>query len=162
MCGGVQPVTLTQPATTYGCNLAAGTTSRCPSTLPVGASMDALYTACLIQPDAADCQITAPLLVECPVGEYSGPLSVVVKPPAGQAGYGFEIDLQRTASGGSIVIQWQAWELGVRADGSIAWQGPHATGQTAISTTTCCDLQYLAYFPGSGLGEKIRVGLQWF
>jgi hypothetical protein len=160
-CGGAAPITLAQAVTANGCSLAAGARSGCPQYRPSNRSLDGVFGACLIGVGQDDCQ-PAPPFVECPVGHNAGPVYVTSKPPLGQAGYGFQVDVQRSYINGSITLTYDAWETGVRSDGTIAWSGPHATGSASMSDDACCEVQYLVDFPGSGLGEKITADLHWF
>jgi hypothetical protein len=160
-CGGIQAITLSQSVTANGCNLAAGARSGCPSSRPSNRTMDGAFAACLLGPNQSNCQTTTPF-VECPVGHNPGPFTITYGPPTGQAGYGFEVSIVRASANGSISLDYEAWEVGVRADGSIAWEGPHAFASNQVSDDGCCDIDYLTVFPGSNLGEKVHVDLQWF
>jgi hypothetical protein len=80
----------------------------------------------------------------------------------GQAGYGYQLSLTRSVQNGTITVQYDVFEVGVNADGSVAWQGPHTGGSLASSSGTCCARDLLVSFPGSGEGHKVEVDLQWF
>jgi hypothetical protein len=164
-CGdGVSQITLAVAQTANGCNLAAGTKSGCPAAPPAGKKMDALYSDCAIASDQSDCTLGGTAASECPVGEVPGPFTITGGPAAGQAGYGYNFSVYRTldTATGTITIQYDTYEVGVRADGSIAWQGPDTAGTSEVSSETCCALVAEAYYPGGGDGTKVAVDLQWF
>jgi hypothetical protein len=164
-CGdGISPITLAAAQTANGCNLAAGTKSGCPAAPPAGKTMDALYSDCAIAPGQSDCTLSNTAASECPVGEAQGPFTITGGPSAGQAGYGYMFSVYRTldAATGTITIQYDTYEVGVRADGSVAWQGPDTEGTTEVSARTCCALVAEAYYPGGTEGTKVAVDLQWF
>ncbi|HMG55656.1 MAG TPA: hypothetical protein VK601_19290, partial [Kofleriaceae bacterium] len=156
------PIRLTTAITTNGCNIPANTTSGCPASVPSTQTLDGVYRACHIAANQSDCQATTIGYVECPVGFTAGALSVKNGPPAGQAGYGSFVKLMRSIENGRVTIRYDAYEVGVRADGTIAWEGPHGSGLASASAQSCSAEVFRVFFPGSDEGEKVAIDLQWF
>lgn len=132
-----QPVT-SAPSVSQQTATASGCTQQCA------------LRACEIPSGGTDCLL--PAAVSC-----ISPTTIKHAPPPGQPGYGFHLELKYSAAGGTALLEYEVYETGIRADGSVAWSGPHSTGTSAVSSCNTVDLK-IGF--ASGLGEKIRAGIR--